>query len=82
MILAGILIEIRSPTRGPIGYIFTLLGMEPIDWLTYEPTFRGLLVVTGIWKKMGWSGIIFLEALATVDPNLYESAAMDGANRF
>ena len=82
VILAGILIEILSPTRGPVGYIFTLIGWEPIDWLTYEPTFRGMLVVTGIWKEVGWGAIVYLGALSSIDPNLYESAAMDGANRF
>ena len=82
VILAAILIEILSPTRGPVGYLFNLLGKEPIDWLTYEPTFRGMLVVTGIWKEMGWGAIIFLGALSSIDPDLYESAAMDGANRF
>ena len=82
VVLASILIEILSPTRGPIGYIYTLLGREPIDWLTYAPTFRGLLVVTAIWKEVGWGAIIYLAALSSIDPSLYESAAMDGANRF
>ena len=50
--------------------------------MTYEPTFRLLLVVTGIWKEAGWGAIIYLGALSSIDPNLYDIAAMDGANRF
>ena len=82
VILAGILIEILSPTRGPVGYIYTLLGKEPVNWLIFEPTFRGLLVVTGVWKGVGWGAIVYLAALSSIDPSLYESAAIDGTNRF
>ena len=47
------------------------------------PTFRGLIVVTGIWQKRGLGGtIVFLAALSSVDPELYESAEIDGAGRF
>lgn len=82
VILAGILIEILSPSRGPIAHVYVLLGREPVNWLINVPTFRGLLVVTGVWKGVGWGAIVYLAALSSIDPSLYESAAIDGANRF
>ena len=82
VILAGILTEILSPQRGIIAYFYTLLGMEPVHWLTNKATFRGLLVVTGIWQGIGWSSIVYLAALSSIDPGLYESASIDGANRW
>lgn len=81
VILGGILAQILNLKRGPIAWVFVQLGLEPINWLTHEPTFRGLLVVTGIWQSVGWGTILYLAALASVDPNLYEAAEIDGANR-
>ena len=44
--------------------------------------FRGIVVVSGIWKNMGWSAIVYLAAITGVDEELYEAAYIDGANRF
>lgn len=82
VILGGIFAQILNLKRGPIAWVFVQLGLEPINWLTHEPTFRGLIVVTDIWKSAGWGTILYLAALASVDPNLYEAAQIDGANRF
>ena len=68
VILAGILTEVLSPQRGIIAHFYTLLGMEPVHWLTNKATFRGLLVVTGIWQGIGWSSIVYLAALSSIDP--------------
>ena len=81
VILAGILTEVLSPQRGVVAYIYTLLGLEPVHWLTNKSTFRGLLIVTGIWHGAGWGSIVYLAALSSVDPGLYESASIDGASR-
>ena len=82
VILAGILTEVLSPQRGIIAYLWTQLGLEPVNWLVQRSTFRGLLVATGIWQGVGWGSIIYLAALSSVDPTLYEAASIDGANRF
>ena len=50
VILGGIFAQILNLKRGPIAWIFVQLGLEPINWLTHEPTFRGLIVVTGICR--------------------------------
>jgi putative aldouronate transport system permease protein len=82
VVLASIISEFFSPTRGPVGYVYTLLGIEPVNWLNNPDMFRSLLIVTGIWKEVGWGAIIYLAALSSIDPSLYENAVVDGANRF
>ena len=81
VVLASILSEFFSATRGPVGYIYVLLGKEPINWLNTAHMFRSLLIVTGIWKDIGWGAIVYLAALSSIDASLYESAAIDGTNR-
>ncbi len=82
VILGGIFAQILNLKRGPIAWTFVQLGLEPINWLTHEPTIRGLMVVTNIWQSVGWGTILYLAALSSVDPNLYEAAEIDGASRF
>jgi len=82
VVLAGIVTVMLSPSAGPVNYILSLFGAEPIYFLADSNYFRPTLVITGIWKEIGWGTIIYLAALAGVDPSLYEAAKMDGANRF
>lgn len=82
VVLSGIIREVISPSRGALGYIFTVLGWEPMNWLTNGPTFRFFIVGIDIWQSVGWGTIIYLAALSSIDPGLYESAAIDGANRW
>ena len=81
VILATILHEILSPQSGPLAQIAIWLGRPPPEVLTTGSLFRPMLIVTEIWKEMGWQSVIYLAALASIDPELYESATVDGANR-
>ncbi len=58
------------------------IGWQPWDIMTNPDTFILLVTAESVWKDVGWGTIIFLAALSTIDPNLYESAAVDGANRW
>jgi len=82
VVLAGIVIEILSPQRGMLGWIYGLFGKQAPLLLTSKRAFRPLLVATGVWKEVGWGTVIYLASLSSIDPGLYESAAIDGANRF
>lgn len=82
VVLGGIIVELLSPSRGVINYILQLFGAEPIYFLADPKYFRGVLIVSEIWKTMGWSSIIYLSSIAGVSAEQYESAKMDGANRF
>ncbi|MCC3357176.1 ABC transporter permease [Bacillus sp. REN16] len=64
------------------GFLGSTFGMNPIPFLTDPALFKPIIILQVIWKESGWGTIIFLAALAGVNPNLYEAAIMDGANRF
>ena len=82
IIIGGILIPVLSPTTGIVNSLLKALGFEPIYFLTSPEWFRTILVVSDIWKEAGWGAIIYLAALAGIDPQLYEAAVVDGANKW
>ena len=73
-----------SPESGIINQVLTTLGIleSPKNFiLDASPGFWMLMAVTGIWKSVGWSAIIYIAAMTGIDPDLYEAANMDGAGR-
>ncbi|MEM5475470.1 sugar ABC transporter permease [Pacificibacter sp. AS14] len=82
VIIAGIVITAFSPTAGIINTFISWLGFEPIYFLTQPEWFRPIFVGTGIWQEAGFGSIVFLAAISGVNPSLYESAVVDGANRW
>ena len=82
VVVSGIIIEFLSPSRGPINILLQNLGMEPIFFVAEPKYFRGVLVLSDLWKSVGWGSIVYLAAVTSVDPTLYEAAEMDGAGRF
>lgn len=81
VVVSGIIIEFLSPSRGPINMLLQNLGLEPIFFVAEPKYFRGVLVLTDMWKSVGWGSIVYLAAVTAVDPTLYEAAAIDGAGR-
>jgi putative aldouronate transport system permease protein len=67
---------------GPITQAMNSMFSERFDFLADPDWFRPLVVLQTLWKATGWGTIIYLAALAGVDPNLYEAARIDGANRW
>lgn len=83
VVIAGILVTFLSPTTGVINHLLVkLFGIDPIMFLGIPEWFRTVYVGSEIWQKVGWGTILYLAAIAGVDPMLYEAAKMDGANRF
>lgn len=82
VVLAGLVTTLLSTDGGFVNGLLQKLGLEPIAFLTDTHYFRPVLVVSAIWKEVGWSSIIYLAAIAGVDPQLYEAARVDGAGRF
>lgn len=81
IILSGVLIQLLSPSIGPINHVIRFFGHKPIFFLADPSWFRWVLVVTDVWKDLGWSSIVYLAAIAGIHPELYEVAKVDGANR-
>ena len=81
VIVYGILYALLSESSGLINAMLRGAGRDSIPILTNEKIFRGLLIFSDVWKDMGWGAIIYLAAIAGIDPSLYESAEIDGAGR-
>lgn len=81
VVVSGIILEFLSPSRGPINILRESLGLESIFFVADQKYFRGVLVLTDLWKSIGWGSIVYLAAVTGVDPALYEAAEMDGAGR-
>lgn len=82
IVLVGMLNVLLSPETGIVGHFMKLLGLGHINLLASTNTFIPVYVLSDIWQHCGWNSIIFLAALSSVDPQLYDSAKMDGANRW
>lgn len=82
VIVGGLFISLLSPTSGLINEIIKLFGGEPIFFMQEPQYFRSIIVGSSIWKEVGWGTIIYLAAMAGINPELYEAAEVDGAGKF
>lgn len=81
VVLCGMLYLFLSPQYGIVNTILETFGMEPVGFLESSKYFKGVYVISEIWQESGWSSIIYIAALAGIDPSLYEAAKIDGAGR-
>ena len=81
-VAAGMVGTLLNRTVGPVAAIVRAFGGTPQNYMNDPEYFRLILVVSDIWKGMGWSAIIYIAAIAGVDGQLHEAATIDGANRF
>lgn len=81
VVLCGMLYLFLSPQYGILNTILGFFGAEPIGFLESSKYFKGVYVLSEVWQESGWSSIIYIAALAGIDPALYEAAKIDGAGR-
>jgi len=81
VILAGIFVDILSPSEGVVNLLLRQVGLRPIYFLGDDKIFPWTMVGTDIWKTFGFGAIVYLAALTDIDPTLYEAAVVDGASR-
>ncbi|WP_430413718.1 ABC transporter permease [Lederbergia citrea] len=79
VIICGMLFIFLSPT-GPINTILSLFIDKPISFMSDSDAFRSIYIISGIWQGAGWASIIYVAALANVDPQLHDAANIDGAS--
>jgi putative aldouronate transport system permease protein len=84
VIVTGLVSTMLTTDNGAVNNLFMALGFikEPVLWLAEPKYFWGIIGVTYVWKEVGWNTIIYLAAMAGIDPNLYEAADIDGVNRY
>ncbi len=81
VVLVGMVLLFLSPSSGLYGSFMKLIGREPGNPMAQPGLFRTIYVFSDIWQNAGWGSVIYLAALAGVDPNLYEAAKIDGASK-
>lgn len=81
VVLVGMMMVFLSPTSGLINKFIEMLGGEAIFFFGEPEWFLPIYVISGIWQGTGWGTIVYLAALSSVDPELYEAATIDGALR-
>jgi len=82
VVMVGILLIMLSPSSGLIGQIFRAFGAQAANLMGMPGAFSSVYVWSDVWQHTGWDSIIYLAALSSVDPALYEAAVVDGANRW
>lgn len=82
IILAGVLVDVLSPSSGIVNDIIKMFGAKPIYFLGDNKWFPFTLIFTDIWKNFGFNSIVYLAAITSIDMSLYEAAAIDGAGRW
>lgn len=82
LVLVGLMRAFCNADYGIVNIIIRSLGGEGYNWMQKASLFRPLYVGSGVWQNIGWDSIIYIAALAGIDPQLHEAAMMDGASRF
>lgn len=84
VIVSGFVISMLSSDNGSVNILLQKLHLirEPVSFLSIPEYFWAILIATGVWKEVGFAAIVYLAAIAGVDPHLYEAAAIDGASRW
>jgi putative aldouronate transport system permease protein len=80
VVVAGLIRDLLGQF-GPVNIMLQSLGQDSVIFLQQESMFVPILVISAIWKNIGWGSIIYLAAIAGIDPQLYEAARMDGLSR-
>ena len=81
VVLVGLLIQFLSPRFGAVNAVIKAFGFDSILFMGEPELFWSVYVWSGIWQEAGWGTIIFLAALASIDPTLHEAAIVDGASK-
>src|SRR5690606_25343864 len=82
IIIAGMAMQVFAPNTGVVNVFLRRMGYQPIPFLNDPTWWVVTYVLLGVWKHLGWNTIIYLAALTGINPELYEAAEIDGANRW
>ena len=81
LVLVGMLKSFTNSDYGIVNLLIKKFGGTPYNWMQKAEWFRPLYIGSGFWQNLGWDSIIYIAALAGIDPGLQEAAMIDGANR-
>lgn len=81
VIMVGLLMQILNPRIGLYGQLAQIFGLEAVDLFSKAEAFPHIYVLSNEWQNLGWSSVIYLSALSSVDTELYDASQIDGASR-
>ena len=81
VVVAGLMNILLSPTSGPVNAVLNGFGIESVYFMGDSRYFRSMLVISEIWKNVGYGSIVYLAAISNVDQEQFEAARVDGANK-
>jgi putative aldouronate transport system permease protein len=81
VVAVGIVVNFLNPQDGVVNLMLNKLGITSIDFLHDPKYFRTIFIGSGIWQSYGYNAIIYIAAITSIDPQLYEAAKIDGASR-
>ena len=82
VVVVGLLFNFLSPIDGVVNVFLKSMGKDAVNFMSEPGWFHTLYIGSNIWQNFGWDSIIYLAALSSVDPQLYEAAQIDGAGKF
>ncbi|WP_232735657.1 ABC transporter permease [Alteribacter populi] len=82
VVVISMAVMFLSPNGGLVNQLIGYFGIDSINFIVHAEWFRTIYVTSDIWQTVGWSTIIYLAALAGINPQTYEAAEIDGANRW
>ena len=81
VVIVGMLIQVLSPKFGMVNNLIRMLGGHAINFMSENKMISSIYVWSGVWQTTGWGAVIYIAALAGIDPGLHEAAIVDGASR-
>ncbi|MGN1070582.1 MAG: ABC transporter permease [Candidatus Fimadaptatus sp.] len=82
VVMVGIIMQFFSTQFGPVNILRRNMGLSTINFMGEQSMFRSIYVWSGVWQGSGYGAVIYIAAIAGIDPQLHEAALIDGANRF
>lgn len=82
VIIYGLALQLFAPSTGLINVILNNMGRESVPFLNDSAHWVATYIFLGVWQSFGWNSIVYLAAIAGINRDLYEAAAVDGAGRF
>lgn len=81
VIIATLVYRMLDVDSGIVNYVLKLLGKDPVAFMREGSMFKTILIIVMVWKEVGWNAIIYLAAIASIDPQIHEAAVVDGASK-
>lgn len=82
VVVSGLVYKMLSTDDGPVNQLIAMFGYEKVQFMAKSEYFWFVVVLSDLWKELGWNTIIYLSAITAIDGSLYEAAKVDGANRW